>query len=298
MNHPIYVTKSDGSVEPFDESKLAYSLKKAGAPNDAIGEIIETVEKDMHSGISTTDIYRQAFSLLKHRSDHAAVRYSIRRAMFELGPEGFPFEKFVARIFALWGYEAITGQTLMGSCVSHEVDVVAWKGDELAMTEAKFHNEYGLKSDVKVALYVKSRFDDLAGQKFEYGGRVRHLTERFIFTNTKFTDAAIKYGECNGLKMVSWDHPQGSSLHNIIERNGLHPITCLTTLTHEEKRQLIGAEVITCADLIHNPSIMKNMIRPASRDEAVIAEAKLVIGSMQSNVSASPVSGSSIGLPR
>lgn len=37
------------------------------------------------------------------------------------------------------------------------------------MAEAKFHNELGIKSDLKVVLYVKARFDDLKENVYMYG---------------------------------------------------------------------------------------------------------------------------------
>lgn len=297
MHSPVYVTKSDGRTELFDESKLVASLTKAGAPQHTVSEIIEKVENTMRSGISTTEIYRQAFSFLKTKSHPVAARYSIRRAMFELGPDGFPFEKFIARIFNMWGYEAITGQILMGSCVSHEVDVVAWKGNSLAMTEAKFHNEYGLKSDIKVALYVKARFDDLAGQTFEFGGKERRLTERYIFTNTKFSEAAIKYGECNGLKLISWDHPREGNLHNLIERNEMQPITCIASLTHEEKQELIRTGILLCSDLISNQDQLRNIVRSPEKIAKIMEESRVVLHSFQNTSETEHVSGASIGLP-
>ena len=173
MNHLINIKKSDGTTELFEEEKLVNSLKRVNAPDQAIDEIVDEVETRMREGMGTDEIYRQAFQLLKKHSYHVAAKYSIRRAMLELGPDGFPFEKFVARIFNIWGYETLTDQNVVGACVEHEVDVVAWKGDELAMSEAKYHNEFGLKSDLKVSLYVKARFDDLRENGIHVGLLVR-----------------------------------------------------------------------------------------------------------------------------
>lgn len=279
MDHIITVTKSDGTKERFDEAKLTASLKKVGASPEAIGQVTDEIEREMWDGITTADIYARAFALLRTHNHKTAIKYSLRRALFELGPDGFPFEKFVARIFELWGYQAITDQTLMGTCVEHEVDVVAWKGDELAMVEAKFHNVIGLRSDVKVALYVKARFDDLADSVFDFGGMKRKLSPggRWLVTNTKFTEVAIKYGECKGLKMIGWNYPNKGSLHQIMEQNGLHPITCLTTLSREEKKNIIGLNVITCIDLIGRPEILaKAGVRPEVV-ESVITEAQLIV---------------------
>src|SRR5260221_155103 len=120
--------------------------------------------------------------------------------------------KFIARIFTMWGYEALTDQTVLGTCVDHEVDVVAWKGNELSMVEAKYHNEFGMKSDLKVALYVKARFDDLSQTIFDFGGTKRKLTGKWLATNTKFTEKAIAYGECSHLRLLGWNYPATNNL--------------------------------------------------------------------------------------
>lgn len=279
MNHPITVTKLNGTKELFDEEKLVVSLKRAGATEEAIEHVTDDIEKEMYDGITTSDIYGRAFTLLRKHHHPIAVKYSLRRALMDLGPDGFPFEKFVARIFKLWGYEALTDQILLGSCIEHEMDVVAWKGDELAFVEAKFHNEFGLRSDVKVALYVKARFDDLAESVFRYGDKERKLAKNghWLFTNTKFTDQAVKYGECKGINMVGWNYPLGKSLHQIVEQNGLHPITCLSSLTKQEKKTIIGLNILTCIDLIGTPDVLKHAGVKSDNMERILTEAQLII---------------------
>jgi hypothetical protein len=147
------------------------------------------------------------------------------------------------------------------------------------MVEAKFHNEFGLKSNVKVALYVKARFDDIAQNEFDYGGTRRKLTERWLFTNTKFTDQAIKYGACNDLKLIGWNYPESGNLHTLIEELRLHPITCVTSLNHQQKKDLIGRNIITCADLSKRPEILHE-IGVRSEDEAakMVEEARMIMG--------------------
>ncbi len=279
MNQILSVTKSDGTKELFDETKLAASLKRSGASSAAIDEITDEIEHEMWDGMTTADIYSHAFMLLRKQHHPIAIKYSLRRALFDLGPDGFPFEKFVARIFKLWGYESITDQTLMGTCVEHEVDVVAWKGEELAMVEAKFHNELGMRSDVKVSLYVEARFEDLSHTTFQFGGKPRKLSPsgRWLVTNTKFTEPAIKYGECKGLKMIGWNYPNINNLHQIIEQNGLHPITCLSSLNTQEKRNIIGQGILTCIDVIGKPDILTKVgIRP-DVIEKVLTEAQFIV---------------------
>ncbi len=278
MNHLITITKSDGTKQLFEEEKLISSLKHAGASDESVDEIIEQVEASMKEGMTTSQIYGHAFTLLRKHSVHVAVKYSVRRALAELGPDGFPFEKFVARIFHAWGYETLTDQHIMGGCIEHEIDVVAWKGNSLAMVEAKFHNEFGLKSDVKVVLYVKARFDDIAQNEFDFGGIKRKLTERYLFTNTKFTDQAVKYGVCNHVELIGWNYPLDKNLHTIIEQYKLHPITCVTSLSHQQKKDLVGRNVITCADLIKMPEVLKEIgVRLDGDAVRIVEEAKVIV---------------------
>ena len=97
------------------------------------------------------------------------------------------------------------------------MDGVAWNEEKLIMVEAKFHNELGIKSDLKVALYVKARMDDLKGSVFNYGGKDRKLSEGWLVTNTKFSSTAIHYGVCQNLVMIGWNYPEKGNLQDMIE---------------------------------------------------------------------------------
>jgi len=245
----IYITKQNGERQLFDVTKLDASLERAGVASDERTTIIETVTPQMHDGMSTAEIYRLAFKELHGRARPAALgRYSLRRAVAELGPSGFAFEKFVAAIFIERGYSTCTDQHLQGHCVMHELDVVAWKDKELILVEAKFHNEYVVKSDLKVALYVKARFEDLQNQTFSYGGE-RKMTDGLLITNTKFTTEAVKYAACAGVRLIGWNYPHRDNLHDMIIETNLHPITSLTTLTHEEKQACLRAGVVLCREI-------------------------------------------------
>ena len=249
-NRLTYITKSDGTKEIFEEEKLVESLRHSGGSDAVIAQVVERVNAELVNGISTSDIYHHAFALLRKESIHAAARYSLRRALAELGPEGFPFEKFVAEILKTQGYTTATDQVVHGNCVPHEVDVVAWKPGELIMVEAKFHNEFNLKSDIKTVLYVKARFDDLRTQKFDFGGdKERTLTSGWLVTNTKFTEQAIQYGECVKLKMIGWNYPAKGNLNDLIVEARLHPFTALASLSLTQKHALLGMGIILCKQI-------------------------------------------------
>lgn len=278
MNHLIRIKKADGSLEFFEEGKLIESLRNAGGTDDIIEEIVDKVEEEMHDGMPTSEIYGHAFTLLRKHSMPTAIKYSLRRALSELGPEGFPFEKYISKIFHAWGYETLTDQTVMGVCVPHEVDVVAWNKEKLVMVEAKFHNELGMKSDVKVALYIKARFDDIRGNMFDYGGIKRKLTEGWLITNTKFTEQAIKYGECNGLKMIGWNYPAEGNLQEIIEKLKLHPFTCLASLSNDQKKKLLLKGVVLCTDIFNKQHLLAEIGMKDEEINKVVDEIKEVCG--------------------
>ncbi len=202
----------------------------------------------------------------------------MKRAVSELGPAGFPFEKFVAEIFKARGYEAVTDQIVQGHCVEHEMDVVAWKGSDLVMVEAKFHNEQGIKSDIKVALYVKARFDDLAGNSYTYGGKKRKLTKCFLVTNTKFTDHAIRYAECQNLSLIGWNYPKKGNLEDYIEESGLHPLTALPSLSQVEKKKLLDQGLVLCKQLNLPADELVALGVDKARAGSVLADIKNICG--------------------
>jgi len=245
----IYIIKSDGVRELFDRNKLLHSLHKIGTEKALADMIVSKVEADLTENNTTREIYKKAFTLLKKHQRPVALRYSLKRAIADLGPSGFPFEDYVAEIFKAQGYTAVTDQIAMGTCVPHEIDVVAYNDNELIMTEAKFHTDFSNHSDLKVALYIKARFEDLQNGNFKYGGKTRKMTKGMLITNTNFSSTAIQYGECAKLNMVGWNYPRNNNLHNMIESLNLVPLTVLTTLSQAEKKMFLANRIVLSKQL-------------------------------------------------
>jgi hypothetical protein len=275
----VYITKSNGIKEIFKPDKLAQSLLNSGAGEEATRSIVDHISRELEDGMSTSMIYDHAFYLLGKRNKPVAARYSLRRALAELGPSGFPFEKFMASVFRVYGYQAENDQFIKGHCAEHEVDLVAWNENKLIMAEAKFHNQIGLKSDLKVALYVKARFEDLKGIEFFYGKK-RQLDEGWLITNTKFTDRAVSYARCAGLRLMGWNYPKEHNLHDFIEDVGLHPVTCLNSISQVEKKALIEAGIVLCKDAME-PSKLANLGFSEQSIKVIVEEAKQVCNQEQ-----------------
>lgn len=270
---PIKITKADGTVEYFKIEKLRRSLRRAGARPDEVNYIIAELTPTLHDGIKTQDIYRNAFQILHNTDSPVAARYSLRRALFNLGPTGFPFEKFLARLFAVDGYKTRTGIMLQGKCAEHEIDIAAYKEDHSFVGEAKFHARPGIKSDLQVAMYSYARLLDLQAQKI-CDDDVCGITEFWLITNTKFTSTASDYGNCVGLKLLGWDYPKRNNLHDRIQRAGVYPITVLQGLTANQAQTLIARDVILCTDILDNPHILRHLHLPVRKHEAILQEAR------------------------
>ncbi len=255
----IFITKANGEKEPFEIEKLEESLLRAHASKNNIQQITSRIIQELEDGMSTQDIYKHAFTLLQQIEKKASIHYSLRRAVFELGPSGFPFEKLIAEVFKEKGYETKTDQMVKGHCVEHEVDVVAWKDKELVMCEAKYHSQVGMKSDLKVILYVKARFDDLAKAQFTYNAEPQTLSEGWLVTNTKFTSSAIKYAECQGIKAVGWNYPMEGSLNDLMEESNIYPLTCLHSLSDHDKKALLEKGVVVCKDLVKDETLLSSV---------------------------------------
>ncbi len=268
----VTVTKADGTQEAFKISKLKSSLRRAGATRDEISEITLKIGSILHDGITTQEIYRMAFELLRSSEHPIAARYSLRRALFGLGPTGFPFEDFLARLFQTEGYKTKTRVTLPGKCVEHEIDVAACRDDHSFLAEAKFHSRPGVKSDLQVVMYSYARFLDLKGIKTCPGDKAG-VGEMYVVTNTKFTSTAERYAECNGLQLLSWVYPKGNNLHDRIQKAGLYPITVLQSISQSQKRALIERGAIVCRDIIKQPRLLRHLHISPKRTEAVLAEA-------------------------
>lgn len=247
----LEITKSSGEKVKFSLDKLRASLKRTGADKETVDQIIDKVRDELYQGISTKEIYNRAFALLKKKKSYLASKYKLKKAIYELGPTGFPFENFIAAIYKYSGYKTEIGKILQGKCVSHEIDVVAHKNSNTTIMECKFHSEQGQKCNVKIPLYIAARFKDVKDY-WDSKPRETKLNEGWVVTNTRFTEDASQYGKCVGLKLLSWDYPKEDALKDKIDRLGLYPITVSTLLTNREKQFLLSRDVVLCRELIHD----------------------------------------------
>lgn len=268
------IVKADGSNETFDPTRLFTSLERAGAGEHAAARIADTITSSVVAGASSHEIYSRAFALLRREARPIAARYALRRALLELGPTGHPFEDFVSHLFMAEGWKVETRKMLAGRCVMHEVDLYATHPEQgvYLAAELKYHNDPGYKTDLKVALYVKSRFEDL----FSCDAKMRlcPIDRGLLVTNTKFTSEAIAYAECAGVELLGWGYPVNESLFMRMSRAKVYPITTLTELSRAEKNILIESGVIAVDTIMRDRRVLDVLHLSPERTGELLAEAE------------------------
>jgi hypothetical protein len=263
------ITKADGTVEPFAPEKLVRSLERTGAGHATAEQIAQTITATIAPGAQSREIYRRAFTMLRESERPAAARYALRRALLEFGPSGHPFEDFMAQIFQAEGWTVQWRKVIQGHCVPHEVDVYATRGAETMAAELKYHNDPAYKTDVKIALYVKARMDDI--WNCDPATRNCPVDRGMLITNTKFTSQAAAYAGCSGLELLGWSYPDKGNLYDRIVENGVYPVTTLTTLKRAEKRLLVNRGIVTAEQLrLHRDALRELRLDPKRIGEIVI----------------------------
>jgi hypothetical protein len=279
----VLITKMSGDQVYFDEEKLKRSLRRSKADEDIIAQVIEKVKKELYDSMPTKEIYKLAFSHLRKYSTTSASRYKLKSAILELGPSGFPFEKYIAELLKFKNYQTEVGKIVQGHCITHEVDILAENEHEHLIVECKFHSDQRRFCDVKVPLYIHSRFKDVESKMKE---KINKIGKRYIgglVTNTRFSSDALQYGNCMSMFMLSWDYPFNKSLKNLIDESGLHPITSLLTLLKHEKEQILGMGIVLCKDLINKEKILFEVGISETRIKKILQEVKSICELMPIN---------------
>ena len=241
------ILKASGYPEAFSKEKLKLSLERTGLPKKECDHICDKVSQQIAEGSNTRDIFKKTLKLVRATSPIATVHYSLKKSLFELGPEGHHFETFVSKYFEEIGYKTDTRKILKGKFVSHEIDVIAEMNEKEHFTECKFHNHAGLKNDIKISLYVKARWDDLKD-----GPQGKKLKKFSIASNTAFTDDAITYANGTGLHLLGINMPEGDSFLDKIKKLKLYPITSLRYLPKTYKKIFLNNNIILARDVGQN----------------------------------------------
>jgi len=244
----MFIIKSSGEKQEFDPEKIRRTCLRAKASPELAEKIMKAVSAEVREGMTTAEIYRLVFGLLDKQSSALAERYDLRNAIFRLGPAGFDFEKYIARMLHEYGFKTELPPILQGACITHEVDIAAEKDGRKMMMECKLRQSQEIFITIKDTMSAWARFLDLVD-----GANMNlcpHFDEVWIVTNSRFSLDSIRYGHCKNMVMLSWNHPKERPLPAWIEQKGLYPITILKDLPPEALARFAGAGLMLLKDFI------------------------------------------------
>jgi len=267
----IHVLKRDGRREEFKREKIVRTCRRVGASERIARKVAKEVEDRIYDGITTDEVLTLVVDLLDKYEYSKGVKYNLKKSLLRLGPSGFGFEKFVARLLEEYGYSTKTNVYTDGRCVRHEIDVIAEK-EKRYMIECKFHN-LPIYTGLKEVMYTYARFLDLLESE-----NSAEFNSVWVFTNTKFSEDAKRYAKCKGMKLTGWNYPEKEGIETLLERKNLYPISILKIEKHLLDR-FVEAGYVFCRDLVETePKEIKAKTGLSLREvRKVREEAKLVL---------------------
>jgi hypothetical protein len=112
----------------------------------------------------------------------------------------------------------------------------------------------GIKNDIKIALYVKARWDDLKN-----GPEGKTLTGFHLASNTTFTKDALAYAKGTGLNLLGVNAPEECSFLDQIKNLNLYPITSLKRLSKMIKLQLLEKNIVLAKELRQHRTLLMRL---------------------------------------
>lgn len=276
----IFIINALGERQKYSEKKVFNSLKRSGASTEVANKVLSDIREKIIPDMRTSEIFKMIRSLLKKEEPQTAVKFNLKESIRLLGPAGFIFEKYVADIFRDYGYKVKTSQIIYGRCISYEMDVLAQKEDVMYLGECKYRNQPGEKVDVNVCLKEFALTSDMRrGTYFSSNKSIKSI-QSLIITNTKFTEQAIKYAECEGLYLLGWRYPVEGGLEKLIEDKKLYPITILPSFKNylmnyfAEKDMMLAKDLLEIKDIAKFAEIAKI---PTRQIENLCREARVLL---------------------
>lgn len=247
MVKQIFIKKFSGDLVPFDVEKIKKTCLRAGADEKLAEKVAKMIETKVYEGMTTREIMKLTLKILDKEKPAVAARYTLRDAIFKLGPAGFHFEKYIAALLKAYGYKTKLPPILQGACVEHEIDVAAEKDNRAAIIECKLRHSVSVFITIKDVMSTWARFLDLVDGAAI--GKCPHYDEIWIITNARISGQGTRYGHCKNMVLLSWDHPKDRSLPAWIDDKNLYPITVLRGLDKFSLDKFANADVLLVREL-------------------------------------------------
>ena len=251
-----YIINSYGEKEVFSEKKLSHALKRSGASNILAKRVLTEIRGSIVPNMKTSDIFKLARGSLERSQLKVALKFSLKESIKALGPAGFLFEKYIAEVFRSYGYFVKIDQVVSGRCITYEMDILAQKEKIIYLGECKYRNQSGEKVDVNVCMKEFALLSDVRRGKY-FSKNQDCSVQSLVITNTKFTEQAIKYSECEGIYLLGWRYPKEGGLEKLIEDKKLYPITILPSFKKYLMDFFVDRNMIMAKDILEIKDIAK-----------------------------------------
>ncbi|KUO41551.1 MAG: hypothetical protein AVW06_01030 [Hadesarchaea archaeon DG-33-1] len=246
----VFVTKFDGTRQPFDRNKVIGTCIKKGVNRAAAETIADMVESKVYDGIPTKKILQMIFAALEPHRPAIKHQTNLREAISLLRSKP-DFENFVQLLLKEHGYKVDPNRIVRGKCIEHEIDAIAGKNGETILVEIKHHFDHHTRTHLDVSRQVRATFEDLV-EGFGLGLNSVNFSKALIVCNTKFSEHARQYAKCRGIACIGWNSPPEHGLEQMIEEKNLHPITLIKGLDAKTEEKLGDNGVILVRQLIEH----------------------------------------------
>jgi hypothetical protein len=242
------IRKFDGSKQQFDRNRIVHTCLRNGASEETATRIADRIARDLYEGMTTKEILELVWTYLGRHHPESQARIDLRLALSILRPKP-DFENYASLILRNLGYTVQSNKILRGKCIEHEIDAIAQKESRTYYVEFKHHNRTHRYTPLDVPMKVWATLQDLAeGRKRGYHNI--SFTNSLILCNTKFTNHARTYADCVGIDYIGWKSPASNGLENIIEANGLYPVTLLKDVDRRLQRILVDSGILLLRQLL------------------------------------------------
>jgi hypothetical protein len=251
MKSTIFVRKADGSTQEFDAVKVVKTCLRMGASRQIAEKIAHDIEEQIYDGIDTRDILQMIYSQLRQFKPEISHLTDLRKALSLISPRAF--EIYIQHLLQEHGYDVTPNQIVQGKCITHEIDAIASKGDQMYFVEIKHHVNYHSPTGLDESRIARAVFEDIT-EGYQAGMNPYQINRAMIVTNTKFSEHSLRYSQCRGIDQIGWSFPIHQGLQDLIEEKRFHPLTCLKELDKDLYHSLTSTGIIALKQIINTSS--------------------------------------------
>jgi len=262
----IRVRKADGRLEPYDGSKIMRTALYLGLDREDAERIEREVLEKAYDGIPTSEILAMIRDLAEEIRPELSQARDIREAISAMRPKP-DFEDYARIVLREAGYLVEPGRLLEGRCVSHEIDGIAFKGDEVFVVEVKHHFNHHAYTGLGTVLELWAALEDLR-EGYKLGFHPYAFTSAILVCNTKISQHAEQYARCKGIMYMGWRYPRAFALSDIVSSKKIYPITMIKSLSAEAVAKLGDRGIVTLNQLLRLKADEIASIMGASLEEA------------------------------